>query len=404
MVFRSNVYTWTNENMQKCSFFNLTFVVVTLIFFLSFYLTSFGSRKDIIKLNERIVVFNAIQKTGSTSIGWLFKTLSRKLKFSFKRYSCQTFNASRQKSPVEQDRFRARVRRSKRPSMTVQEIHFVAFPVDAAAHPGYVTFLRDPVERFKSRYQWSRANPKTAKIQFRAQKFYEPIQVRNLSFGEWLNRDLESCVMNEDAACNMNEGETVDHPLVTFTLYSGFRNYRMRNHGFSDMYIFLKVPNWNVKSKGLFCNRKLLYYNEPACLIIYTQQSPVNKSFYDLNKRLGRLSGGILSSAISIKCPEKRCLILTGALLTGSHCTNYFIGSLTYAAKGMNAWVSDREPRCKRPNTTSKISTSWSAPWRDFGNLWSWWRESCLDSPKESLGYIAPKSLKVSLYVVHLFA
>ena len=110
--------------------------------------------------------------------------------------------------------FKKRVLRwSKKPTLTVQEIHFVHFP-KMKLHPSYLTFLRDPVDRFKSRYQWSRSTNLTARIQFRSQRFYEPVQVRNKSFKQWRNKDLESCVMKGDEACNYKEGEIVDHPLV----------------------------------------------------------------------------------------------------------------------------------------------------------------------------------------------
>ena len=58
-------------------------------------------------------------------------------------------------------------------------------------------------------------------MSLKAQRTYEPVQVRNLTLNDFISRTLEQCVMEGDPACNYKQGEIVDHPLVItiFTIY-----------------------------------------------------------------------------------------------------------------------------------------------------------------------------------------
>ena len=117
---------------EKSIFLKITVLVGSAVIFIScLYLSSFQSAFDLdgTKLQSRILVFNAVQKTGSTSLYTKFHRLSKKLNFDYAHFTAMSHNNSRQKGNVGQSLFRKRVLRpSKKPTLTVQEIHFVHFP------------------------------------------------------------------------------------------------------------------------------------------------------------------------------------------------------------------------------------------------------------------------------------
>ena len=43
---------------------------------------------------------------------------------------------------------------------------------------------------------------------------FEPVSVRNKSFEVWEKEKLQDCIMHDDPQCILQDGETVDHPIV----------------------------------------------------------------------------------------------------------------------------------------------------------------------------------------------
>ncbi len=205
---------------QRCLVGLVIFVASTIVLFADILFEESSSRpaSSSISLNPKMLIYNAVQKTGSQTMNKLFKKLSdpKRRDFDYHHFSCQASgNNSRQKSDYEQEVFRRRVlskAKKHRKVLISQEVHFIEFPLDEL-HPTYFTMLRDPVERFRSRYRWSRIGKETAKTQFRSQGFYEPIAVRNLNFDQWRKRKFDECVLGDHRACNPQPGDIVDNQV-----------------------------------------------------------------------------------------------------------------------------------------------------------------------------------------------
>ena len=174
-------------------------------------------------LMDDLLVFCAIQKSGSTTFEGLFETLAKRNIFRFIRYgkviSAKKPNHSRHHDEPQQRFFRNRVTRMKRPAIYMQEVHLVDFEghleeYGLARHPAYFGVMRDPVDRFKSRFQWCRSELK-AKICLDKIRYYEPAFVDGFNYSTFMKTTLNECVEKKLHACNIMQGEIVDHQIVS---------------------------------------------------------------------------------------------------------------------------------------------------------------------------------------------
>ena len=97
-----------------------------------------------------------------------------------------------------------------------RHIHFIDFSDFGLPMPYYFNQVRDPVERFRSRFYWTRAN-------FQAKDWYRDFWMiepeadpqKLLSFDEWFNKAFEKCALNRtDPECNLKDGSSRDFAIV----------------------------------------------------------------------------------------------------------------------------------------------------------------------------------------------
>ena len=138
-----------------------------------------------------------------------------------------------------------------RPLFYHEELHMIDFSAFNRTNPIYIGNIRDPVERFRSRFAWARLNwAFRSAAQFVVQQKilnilythcsinvcvlynlvfsftafkefgdFEPILVSgNMSHEDLFNQNLNDCVLSGSRACNPRHWDRVDHPLVSFSV------------------------------------------------------------------------------------------------------------------------------------------------------------------------------------------
>lgn len=165
-----------------------------------------------------ILIYNRVAKSGSTMLRDLFGFLNLKNDFTFINEKIGLHkNRSRFMETVKQNGFRKRVlEKYQTPLLLVRHINFIQFHDDH--HPLYVNMMREPFQRFRSKFIYGRTYQVEPRFHFKySLREYEPLAVANQSFAKWQNKTLEKCILNdEDRECNMRQGDKVENQLAFF--------------------------------------------------------------------------------------------------------------------------------------------------------------------------------------------
>ena len=126
-------------------------------------------------------------------------------------------NHSRFLSKDEQQNFRDRViNKYQKPFLITRYVNFIRFEDDQ--HPIYFNVMREPFQRFRSRFNFGRSSPQWPKFHFKySLQNFDPLAVANQTFNEWKFKTLEDCILNdEDQECNMKIGDKVENQMAYF--------------------------------------------------------------------------------------------------------------------------------------------------------------------------------------------
>lgn len=160
---------------------------------------------DIIALNNtkrakrNVLFFNRVPKVGSQTFMELLRRLGTRNGFLFNKDRVQRVETIRL-ARIEQLQLATMVSNFLEPSVYVKHVCFTNFSEFNLPEPIYVNMVRDPVERVISWYYYVRAPWYYVE---RKQIFPDiPLPDPN-----WLKKDFESCVLNDDRECKYLEGE-----------------------------------------------------------------------------------------------------------------------------------------------------------------------------------------------------
>ena len=179
-----------------------------------------GSYKNETNLNpvtfrRDILIYNRVSKSGSSTTQELMRLVTAENKCYFKPERLKMHrNRSRFMMPKQQDDFRKRtLYKYQKPLILTRHVNFIRF--DDHDHPLYTNMIREPFQRFKSRYKYSRVKKK---FHFKHNLPYiEPMAVANQNFYAWNRKRLENCILNDtDRECNRKNGDTVENQIAYF--------------------------------------------------------------------------------------------------------------------------------------------------------------------------------------------
>ena len=179
-----------------------------------------SSKNRILTLIPDLLFFNSIPKTGSTTFHRLLTRLSRKGEIYYFRHS--TMQQHRQGKTISVAEQKALLRRLEaqllRPFVYKREMHVIDY--SGIPGPTFFSVMRDPFERFRSRFAFSRnrnGNIDLAKRSFLSAAKLEPGATLNKSFEEWRKETLEDCILNDgNKGCNFKQGQKIDHQISYF--------------------------------------------------------------------------------------------------------------------------------------------------------------------------------------------
>ena len=102
-----------------------------------------------------------------------------------------------------------------RPLLYNRELHFLDFSALAPSSPPprWVSHVRDPTRRFLSRFAFARQSNNL--FDFKTFHLTEPEAVGNLTKEEWLEKDLNECVLTGDSECDFRNGSFRDFAIVS---------------------------------------------------------------------------------------------------------------------------------------------------------------------------------------------
>ncbi|XP_033212740.1 heparan sulfate 2-O-sulfotransferase pipe [Belonocnema kinseyi] len=151
------------------------------------------------RAKKDVLFFNRVPKVGSQTFMELLRRLSMRNGFLFNKDRVQRVETIRL-APIEQLQLATMVSSFVEPSVYVKHVCFTNFTEFNLPEPIYVNMVRDPVERVISWYYYVRAPWYYVE---RKQIFPDlPLPDPN-----WLRKDFESCVLNDDRECKYLEGE-----------------------------------------------------------------------------------------------------------------------------------------------------------------------------------------------------
>ena len=193
-----------------------SFALFSTLFLLSIYYC---------RQKQLTLVYNAIQKTGSSMMEELIHDQSVQNGFTYfqNNYIFQSLkDHKRHFGKFEQLGFIKMVELLPKPAVYVQEIHFLEVISESSPHnqPVYFSMMRDPVDRFKSRYQWCRALETRAHECWVHFPSYDQSAVEGfVDIIDFRESSLNDCIEKGRPSCNISIGAFVDHQIVSFTAY-----------------------------------------------------------------------------------------------------------------------------------------------------------------------------------------
>ena len=173
---------------------------------------------NISALNENALIYNRIPKTGSHTFTFILQELASKNKL--KVIKGTTF--PRHETQFKQQYF---VRRLKSLSVAYEDfsivlynhIHWVNFTEFNNINPVYFNSVRDPIDRYESRFNYQRQDGFNNHAFFGSMQKMEPEGVpKNESYERWFNKTFEECVLNYDPECVFSKGSIRDSSFAYF--------------------------------------------------------------------------------------------------------------------------------------------------------------------------------------------
>ena len=179
--------------------------------------------------DKELLVFNRVQKAGSSAMLRLFEHLARRNQFRFvSAHVSFRMNHSRQfdRRRINLDfvrRICAEKARVKRPHVFAQHHHFIDFPdyemfSFCAGKPVYFNMVRDPFERWASKFNFSRRYTFRSSSKNNFYKYQlpqmEPNALDGKTYAEWSRMTWATCIQEGHRECNPKDGDIVDSQLV----------------------------------------------------------------------------------------------------------------------------------------------------------------------------------------------
>jgi len=202
----------------------ISIVLFGFLFLTQQYLKSFAYQQEIWKSTtekpepkasivlQDVLYFNRIPKTGSENFVFLMSKLSKENNFTHYRYSQPdprhlTYEGQRK-------HIKEVMKKPQRPLTYDRHVHFIDFTQFIGVQPIWFSIIRDPVDKFVSRYFYNRGGKGI---------LYDKMVKRNDSIvkgqtkEEWIKKDIVNCIYDEnDDECNLKPGSTADLAMPYF--------------------------------------------------------------------------------------------------------------------------------------------------------------------------------------------
>lgn len=101
--------------------------------------------------------------------------------------------------------------RRPRPLSYDRHVYFIDFRQFSNGNPTYMSVVRDPVQKFASRFHYARMDRGFIYKKLASQNMS---LVQNLSMDAWIRKDLEECILTRDPECQMSLGQEYDLTIV----------------------------------------------------------------------------------------------------------------------------------------------------------------------------------------------
>jgi len=175
--------------------------------------------------DSNVLLYNRIPKTGSSSMLRMLRALElQNFKFqSVGIYKQNIQSLQRHLNTSQQMEYVKKTEREKRkhfpePIFVNNHVHYIDFTDHGIPkQPVYFNTVRDPYDRFKSRYYWHRKDFQ-AKGWFKNYHLIEPdADPRDRDYWDWKNKTFEECVMDfSDKECHIENGSMRDYSIPYF--------------------------------------------------------------------------------------------------------------------------------------------------------------------------------------------
>ena len=178
----------------------------------------FSRNETFFALNDNVLVYNRIPKTGSTTLVFLLQELAEQNKlivFKGKTYP-------RHITLLYQIMFLTKVKRAsakfKDLSLVIHtHMHLLDFNDFNRTNPVYFNSVRDPIDKLRSRFNFQRRKNGNNLAYFRSMQTMEPEGVpKSETFERWKNKTFENCVLSGDPECVFVTGSVRDSSLAYF--------------------------------------------------------------------------------------------------------------------------------------------------------------------------------------------
>ena len=139
---------------------------------------------------SRLVIYNRVDKCGSSTLQALFSRLSLKTG-AFKKYASKIYWNRYLNKSSQEELVQFLVKKSNKfPLVFDRHVSYIEFARMNTSRPIYINLVRDPVDRFISLFYFLRSSRRK-----RNRNYYtEPI---------WLEKNLTACVLDGDPECDM---------------------------------------------------------------------------------------------------------------------------------------------------------------------------------------------------------
>jgi len=184
------------------------------------------TQEDFLKLHDQyILMYNRIPKTGSTSMLHMLRALEENNQFRGPiSLNCQPLPAYCQSMNMSQQMMYAKrltnekMKNFPKPIIFQNHVHYIDFTKlispNLLKQPIYFNTVRDPYDRFKSKYYYLRKG--LGGKRFRSYHLLEPdSDPRGRDYWEWKNKTFEDCVMDfNDKECHISNGSIRDYAIA----------------------------------------------------------------------------------------------------------------------------------------------------------------------------------------------